>query len=361
MAGVFGKITKQVGRPPVLLLCVIGILSGITCCDAEPDIAARRANGGGTGGASEPPPLGLGGAVGIPTPLALTGELQAHDPEVVVTDGGYELFFTGNLIQTKTSVDLLDWRATGEVFSTLPAWVPATLEGVSDLWAPDVSFFGGKFHLYFAASTFGTGVSCIGHASSVALGEEATWQDEGIVICSDVEEIVDWDAIDPSTFADEAGNWWMVFGSYSSGIKMISLARDGTRSGVEIHALAARTEEAIQAPALFFHDGYYYFFASFDQCCAGVSSTSTIRVGRSTEVTGPYLDKEGTPLLEGGGSLFISGNERFRAVGGSSFFSAGGQWFSAYHGYDASSAGQATLRIAPVVFDEESWPLEHEP
>jgi arabinan endo-1,5-alpha-L-arabinosidase len=112
---------------------------------------------------------------------------------------------------------------------------------------------------------------------------------------------------------------------------------------------------------MFYHDGYYYLFASFDQCCAGIRSTSTIRVGRSAQVTGPFIDKAGTLLLEGGGSPYISGDETFRAVGGSSFFSLGGAWYAAYHAYDASSAGQATLRIAPVMFDQQRWPVAHAP
>lgn len=334
----------------------------LSSCDGEPDVAAYRVDVASAGGGpTEPPPLGMGGAFDVPSPFRLSGDLGAHDPEVVVTDLGYYLFSTGNLIVTKASIDLLDWRGTGEVFYEMPVWVPELLSEVNDLWAPDVSFFGGQFHLYYAASTFGTGVSCIGHATSMTLGDAAEWQDQGTVICSDIEEEFDWDAIDPNTFVDEGGNFWMVFGSYSSGIKLIPLGADGTRAGSELHSLATRPEEAIQAPALFFHRGYYYLFASFDQCCAGVSSTSTIRVGRSTQVTGPFVDKEGTPLLEGGGSLYISGDEAFPAVGGSSFFTTLGRWYVAYHAYDASSAGQATLRIAPVILDDQLWPIEHTP
>lgn len=345
-------------------------------CDAEPDVAARRVGGAsfqGTGGAGtdgsggavpiDPPPIdNMGGADGVPAPLTLSGDLQAHDPELVVTPGGYFLFFTGDLISTKVSSDLLEWSATEPVFSEMPLWVNQRLDGVTDLWAPDVSFFGGKYHLYYAASTYGTGVSCIGHATAPELSDGTIWLDEGDVICSDVDEIVDWDAIDPSTFVDEAGSWWMVFGSYSSGIKLIPLDSDGRRRGVELYSLANRPEEkAIQAPSMLFHEGFYYLFASFDQCCAGVNSTSNIRVGRSTDVTGPFIDKEGTPLLESGGSPFIVGNDNFRGAGASSIFEYDGRLFIAYHAYDASLAGQATLRIAPLAFDEEAWPIPHDP
>ncbi len=320
---------------------------------------------GGSGGVVvvDPPPVGnMGGHGGSAEPLTLSGDLQAHDPELVVTEEGYFLFFTGDLISTKRSADLLEWHATGPVYSEMPDWVNQRLEGVTDLWAPDVSYFGGEYHLYYAASRFGTGVSCIGHATTGELSTSATWLDRGEIICSDVDELVDWDAIDPSTFADEAGDVWMVFGSYSTGIKLIPLAADGTRSGDELHALASRPDvDAIQAPSIHYRRGFYYLFASFDQCCAGVNSTSNIRVGRSTDVTGPYLDKDGVLMMEGGGSPYIVGNDNFRGAGASSIFELDAQMFMAYHAYDASLAGQATLRIAPLVFDDEGWPIPHDP
>ncbi len=343
----------------------------LASCDAEPDIAAHRremaspSGGSNSGGATSdvsPPPEGLGGAEAEPSPLVLSGDLQAHDPEIVVTAAGYHLFFTGDFISTKTSSDLLDFRAGRQVFDEMPSSIRARLDRVTDLWAPDVSFFGGAFHLYFAASTFGTGVSCIGHATAPEIAFPTTWTDEGEVICSDVDEIVDWDAIDPSTFFDENGDVWMVFGSYGSGIKLIRLDATGRRSGTSLYALAARpVEEAIQAPSMLYHEGFYYLFASFDQCCAGVNSTSNIRVGRAEDVSGPFIDREGVPLIEGGGSPFITGNQEFRGVGGSSVFDVRGRLFIAYHAYDASLAGQATLRIAPLSFDDEAWPISHDP
>ncbi|MBD0368953.1 MAG: family 43 glycosylhydrolase, partial [Flavisolibacter sp.] len=37
---------------------------------------------------------------------------------------------------------------------------------------------------------------------------------------------------------------------------------------------------------------YYYIFASRGRCCAGMESTYQIVMGRSKNVTGPYLNKE---------------------------------------------------------------------
>ena len=65
------------------------------------------------------------------------------------------------------------------------------------------------------------------------------------------------------------------------------------------------TKDAIEAPFIIRHDGYWYLFVSFDFCCRGAQSTYKIMVGRSRRVTGPYVDKNGIPMTEGGGTLVI--------------------------------------------------------
>ena len=62
-------------------------------------------------------------------------------------------------------------------------------------------------------------------------------------------------------------------------------------------------------------DDYYYLFVSFDFCCRGISSTYKIMVGRSDKITGPYVDREGKPMMQGGGTLLLEGFERWRGPG----------------------------------------------
>jgi hypothetical protein len=57
---------------------------------------------------------------------------------------------------------------------------------------------------------------------------------------------------------------------------------------------------------MIFHDGYYYLFVNHGSCCSGVNSTFHICVGRSRTVTGPYLDRYGDDLAQGGGTLFVA-------------------------------------------------------
>src|SRR5690606_30027445 len=114
-------------------------------------------------------------------------------------------------------------------------------------------------------------------------------------------------------------------------------------------SLAARpTEVAIQAAHLHYHDSFYYLLTTFDACCRGVSSTSYVTVGRADTIEGPYFDRDGIALLEGGGTPLVEGDDRFRAVGASTILKTAQRTYLAYHAYDANSAGSPTLRISEL-------------
>merc|ERR1712216_870856 len=51
--------------------------------------------------------------------------------------------------------------------------------------------------------------------------------------------------------------------------------------------------------------GYYYLFVNWGACCSGVDSAYEIRVGRSKNLMGPYKDKKGRNMMDGGGSLLF--------------------------------------------------------
>ncbi len=52
-------------------------------------------------------------------------------------------------------------------------------------------------------------------------------------------------------------------------------------------------------------EGYYYYLGSTGTCCEGEKSTYQVKVARSATFKGPYIDKEGKPLLENGGTLLL--------------------------------------------------------
>jgi arabinan endo-1,5-alpha-L-arabinosidase len=104
-------------------------------------------------------------------------------------------------------------------------------------------------------------------------------------------------------------------------------------------------------------DGYYYLFTSFDYCCRGVSSSYYVVVGRAKNVLGPYLGKDGKSQLDGYGTVVLQGNRRYRGPGHPAVLRESDRDYLVYHAYDAQQDGRATLRIAPIEWTADGWPM----
>ena len=105
------------------------------------------------------------------------------------------------------------------------------------------------------------------------------------------------------------------------------------------------------------HGPYFYLFVSFDRCCAGLDSTYRMMVGRSKSVTGPYLDREGVPMMQGGGSELQASQGRFVGPGGQEVFKNGAGDSLVYHYYDADQGGTPQLQTSPIRWDAAGWPV----
>jgi arabinan endo-1,5-alpha-L-arabinosidase len=110
---------------------------------------------------------------------------------------------------------------------------------------------------------------------------------------------------------------------------------------------------AIEAATISVHDGDYYLFASFDSCCQGLNSTYNVRVGRSDSVTGPYVGRDGTPMLEGGGTQLLETDGTRIGPGGESASNG----YLAWHYYDGAAAGAPRLAISRLDWDADGWPV----
>lgn len=249
------------------------------------------------------------------------------------------------------------------MFEEPPAWTKTVVPGNrGTFWAPDIIHRPGAYFLYYAVSTWGSPVSAIGLATNPTLNplnEMNHWTDQGLVIRSSQED--DFNAIDPSVFADNDGRLWLAFGSYWSGIKLIELdPLTGKRKpGTPLLSLARRAlggDTSIEAACLTRHGDWYYLFTDWGQCCRGTNSTYEIRLGRSRSVGGPYLDREGRKLLEGGGSRFLGSSGRYIGPGHAGIFhESDHDWFS-FHYYDAERRGLASFAVRRLNWDAEGWP-----
>jgi arabinan endo-1,5-alpha-L-arabinosidase len=290
---------------------------------------------------------------------------QVHDPAIIHEGETYYLFSTRAGIAIRCSKDLISWRLCGDVFAHLPEWAVKDVPGLRGLWAPDVSYFNGKYYLYYSASTFGSNRSSIGLVTNQTLdptSDNYRWMDQGKVISSYPSD--DWNAIDPNVVLDEHNQPWLSFGSFWGGIKLRKLEADTGKLSAKdqtLYPLASRPRTAqlpgaIEAPAIVRKHGYYYLFVSFDFCCRGKDSTYNIRVGRARRITGPYVDRDGKSMMEGGGTLVVANQGRWVGSGHCDVLEDKDGESLVYHAYDADWRGIPTLRIASLVWDREGWP-----
>lgn len=292
---------------------------------------------------------------------ALDSSRNIHDPAVIEADGHYYLFATGNGIPIHCSDDLKVWDLCSAVFFAEPDWLAEAVPGVTNLWAPDISSRDGRYYLYYAASTFGSNQSVIGLATNTTLDPDSpnyAWKDEGLVVATTLED--NYNAIDPNAVTDAQGRVWLTFGSYWTGIKGLELepATGKPLAGAPLHSLATRPDApyAVEAPFVIYRAPYYYLFVSYDACCQGAESTYNVRVGRSKTVMGPYRDQANMPLMEGGGTLLVKGQGRWRGPGHNAFLQSPAGDKIVYHAYDADFAGVPTVRIKEVRWTKTGWP-----
>jgi arabinan endo-1,5-alpha-L-arabinosidase len=169
-------------------------------------------------------------AASKPLLLELTGDLAVHDPAIIKEQGTYYLFATGGrrnrgVVSEFTSPDMRHWTQAGKVLPTLPAWVADEVPKARNAWAPDVSFFNDKFHLYYSLSSFGVNHSAIALATNKTLDPSSPdfkWVDEGLVVRSRQGED-DFNAIDPNVVVEPEDRVWLSWGSFWGGIKLRQL------------------------------------------------------------------------------------------------------------------------------------------
>ncbi len=326
------------------------------------------------------PLLMAAGAASAQTPVPTAvpdGDIRpVHDPVLIRQGQDWHVFSTGigkdgqGLIAARTSRDLVHWTAGTPPFATLPDWATKAIPGARNLWAPDIAFVNGRYRLYYSVSTFGSNRSAIGLATSATLDPKAPgygWRDEGMVLQSVPTD--DFNAIDPAFLMDRQGRHWLSFGSFWSGLKLVELdPRTGKPHdpAARPRSIASRPVPAgapsiVEAPYIFERDGWYWLIASYDYCCKGVNSTYYSVIGRSKAVTGPYLGKDGSSMLAGGGTILLRADlqerGRFRGPGHVGHYRGpDGVDRLVYHAYDRERDGAPTLRTATLRWGADGWP-----
>jgi arabinan endo-1,5-alpha-L-arabinosidase len=305
-------------------------------------------------------------------PFPLYGDYFIHDPGTLISNGAsFFIYGDGQGISGLTTTDLRNWTATSAIFpGGPPAWTSNSVPGFTGyFWAPDIAYFNGRYNLYYACSIWGTINSAIGLVTTPSL-TSPVWTDRGKVIQSNPDfatnattDLTAYNCIDPSVMVDTNGSVWLSFGSYSDGILIMQLdPSTGNRISPTspIYRVSnngpvffSNTEEG---SCLYQRGGYYYLFVNFGGCCAGVNSTYNIRVGRSTTVSGPYFDKNGVNMTNGGGTTVLESTARYIGPGHAAIMNDNGtNWFT-FHYYDGNNNGVATLGLMQLSWTTDGWP-----
>ena len=321
---------------------------------------------------------------------------MVHDPVMAKEGDTYYIFATGMGIQQMTSDDGRNWTVKREpVMSVIPKWTHDSVPGFRHhVWAPDIIRYRDRWWLAYSCSTFGRNGSAIGLLSTRSLAS-GLWDDEGCIVCSR-EGRDNWNAIDPNFVIDDENQPWLVWGSFWDGIQLARLdttmhvlrqAKRQSRAAVpqQQTTIARRFNisdpdgkkalsinpnppknptsdfagpNAIEAPFIFKHNGWYYLFVSWDYCCQGAKSNYRVAVGRSRSVEGPYLDPDGKDMRNGGGKIFLEGDKKeYEAAGHCAAYHLDGQDIFICHGYSVAQQGASVLIQRPIVWTNDDWPM----
>lgn len=260
-----------------------------------------------------------------------------------------------------------------------------------DVWAPSLLYANGTYYQYYAIPYQpSTGAEAV-----IGLATSSTpygpWIDNGYVVTSWSSTTspvpspnpwgftagTTWNAIDPAPFLDDAGNWWLVYGSWSDGLRVLQLQTPSTATSsatvgfpvssntanwTKVAYRSAGEEGPFIYPYVFNGTQYYYYFAPINVCCSGTSSTYREIVGRSTSPMGPFADRGGIALTSGGGTILVSSHGNIFGPGGASVFTDTGSDGTkslptiVYHYYDGNANGTPTLGINRLGFTSDGWP-----
>lgn len=302
------------------------------------------------------------------------------DPSIIQDDDGYYYVFGtqdygqwGDTFGTRytpilRSLNLTDWEYAGSAFTmqTRPIWGTPN----AGIWAPDVVKINGMYMLYYSLSTWGDPNPGIGVASaSHPLGP---WTDHGKLF--DSNSIGVNNSIDSTVFVHE-NRVYLIWGSFR-GLYGVELTADGkslldgeNARNTKVHIAGFPTSTpwngaTYEAPYIIYKDGFFYMFVSSGSCCDGHNSTYNVRVGRSTNPLGPYVDHLGRSMLDQfRGYQVITGSAYFKGPGHNSIIQdqAGDYWI-VYHAFDVSQSAnfgnspRRSLMIDRLIWNQEGWP-----
>lgn len=240
------------------------------------------------------------------------------------------------------SKDLVHWEIIGHAI-TNPKWAYLDdLEGGRGYWAPDISYYEGKFYI----------------AATYRLNDTGTVFRRQMVVYSDKPEgpysepvFIDEDGIDPGLFNDDDGRRYMLL---NRGARIFELDKTGTKKISDAKLLYyGSNKRAPEGPHIYKKDGYYYLL----QAEGGTGEGHRVTVARSKELMGVYEPCPYNPIMrqnDEGATIQRCGH-------GDLVETPDGRWYMVYlcgrqigDGY--SILGRETA-LDPVTWTADGWPI----
>lgn len=278
--------------------------------------------------------------------IKTNGTVSVHDPSIIKDEKTGTYYIFGSHLAWAKSTDLCNWTTFknnintdyATLFKAEAAWAAkadSSYKVDGNMWAPDVIWNKdmNKWCMYMSINgPKWNSTICLLTADSL----DGNWTYVGPVIQSgmsmgfgvtfDYTKVTgettvnsrytnhlrsgnptyEPHAIDPCVLYDEQGNLWMSYGSWSGGIGMIRLDnKTGLRDYNTTYELDAKTltdpytgykiaggnQQSGEASYIQKIGDYYYLFVSYGGLVA--NGGYSMRVFRSEDITGPYVDESG--------------------------------------------------------------------
>lgn len=334
-------------------------------------------------------------------------EGSIHDPSVIKVEDTYYVF--GSHLGVAKTTDFMNWTtvATGvnqnnPLFDNVLLDLKEALDWAETdtLWAPDVIEMNDKFYMYYNACEGGSPRSVLGVA--VADDIEGPYENKGIFLKSGMwneasEDGKIYDAtihpnvVDPHTFFDAEEKLWMVYGSYSGGIFILQMDEttgfplEGQGYGTK---LMGGNHSRIEGAYIQYvpETGYYYLYTTFGGLAA--DGGYNMRVARSKNPNGPYVDAEGNDMTNvrgANGTFFddtaiepygvkLMGNYLFESMNSHSGLRTGigyvspghnsvfydeetGEQFLVFHSRFVHRGEEHEIRVHQMFMNDNGWPV----
>lgn len=308
-------------------------------------------------------------------------QYNVHDPSML-DDGKFVYCYNTDVafgtairpgLQIRRSINLVEWEFVGWVFNSLPSAGSAhiTRNGGTpnnSLWAPYAMKVGEEYRVYYSLASNVGRVSAIGLATSD--DPRGPFREKGVVVTS-VPEGTHTNAIDPTVIIDQAGNYWMYYGSSWDGIYIMQLDPEtglALRTGdigirIAHRGFTSNTINGnIEGPEIIYNEdqGMYYLFIAYDW----LETKYNVRVGRSESPNGPFLDYFGQDLNEFSDDYPMilapyqfDGHSGWQGVSHPAVFKKEGEFYMAHQGRPGVNQFYMVLHTRQVFWTTDGWPI----